>query len=163
MGISIKNSLKGISPKKILLIILGIALGIILLSFGGGITEASEKKVQGNDGEGIYYSEILEDKVEDFLMTVEGIDEVRVFITVDGSKEYEYAKKGGAESYAVDFLIINNKNGEEAAVVREIYPQIRGIAVSCTNGDRATVKEKITTLLSAGLGISVNKINVVGN
>lgn len=161
MGINLKHSLKGFSPGKLVIIGLGLLTGIILLCTGNTISDNTKKETYDNDG--IYYSEILEQKVESFLMTVDGIKDADVFITVDGSKEYEYAKKGGDENYTVDFLIINNGNGEEAAIIKEIYPQIRGIAVSCTNGNKASVKEKVTTLLSSALGIPVNKIKVVGN
>jgi len=108
----------------------------------------------------IYYSEYMEKKISDFLKGVKGIKDVEVFVTVDGGNEYEYAQKGNSSGIPTDYLIIDTNGGEEAAVVRQIYSRLRGVGIICTNGDRAEVKEEITSLLSAAHGISSNKIKV---
>ena len=155
--ISIKN-------KKAIVIVIAFVVGIILLLCG---TEYDNKKkitseVTTSVSESILYSESLEKKIEDFLRTVNGINSAEVFVTIDSGNELQYAAKGSSEGNPSDYLIINTDNGEEAAVVRQIYPQVRGIAVSCTNGNNATVKEEVISLLSAALGISTNKISVTG-
>lgn len=151
------------SKRRILLIAAGLAAGILLIAAGSGISGKSDSAASvKSEGAEIYYSDSLQKKLEIFLETVNGIDDVSVFVTLDGGSEYEYAKKGGGEGYAADYLIISGENGEEAAVVREIYPKIRGIAVTCTGGEGAVIKERVTSLLSAALGISANKIEVAG-
>ena len=42
-----------------------------------------------------------------------------------------------------------------------IYPSIRGVAISCTNGDNDEVKNRINKLVSAYLGIPSNRIEIV--
>ena len=158
---NIKNLLSGIGIKKLIIIAICFIVGVMLILMENNSSD-SNVKVSKEDS-GIYYSELLEKRVEAFIETIDGIDEACVFITIDCGTEYEYAKKGGDSDYAVDYLIIKNDSTEEAAVVREIYPLIRGIAVSCTGGENAVVKEKIVGLLSAGLGIPSHKIKVAGN
>ena len=145
--------------RKLLYIIIALIFGIILISVGTKSTSKNNTEVNNNE---LYYSEMLEERIEDFLRSVKGIKDVRVFVTIDGGTEFEYAQKGNNDGFASDYLIVDTKDGEEAAVVRQIYPQIRGIGVSCTNGDNGSVKNEITSLLSAALGISSNKIEVMG-
>lgn len=150
------------NSRKMLYVIIALIIGIVLIGLGN-VSNTSKDKVSEKPENGeLYYSQLLEDRIEDFLKSVNGIKDVRVFVTVDGGTEFEYAQKGNTEGFASDYLIIDTKDGEEAAVVRQIYPQIRGIGVSCTNGDNSTVKKNITSLLSAALGISANKIEVMG-
>ncbi len=109
------------------------------------------------------YAEMVEEKISEFLKTVDGIEVANVFVTVDGGYENEYARKGGGGSNISDYLVTNSGNGTKAAIVRTVYPRIRGVAISCTGGENPRVKEQIVSLISAGLGIGANKIDVVGS
>lgn len=104
------------------------------------------------------YIESLEKKIEDFLLTVEGIRRVNVIITLDTSSEKVYAQNQST----LDIITINSSGGESPVYVTEIYPTVRGIAISCTNGDNADMRIKLTKLISAYLGISSNRIEIVG-
>ena len=63
---------------------------------------------------------------------------------------------------ASDYIILKNNNEEEAVMLREIYPRVRGIAVVCTGGDLPRIRETVTDLLSAAIGIPASKIQVAG-
>ena len=156
---AIKKKLLKIS-KKNLLLISGLTIGVFLIAFGSGIGNKSTDDPSCQNITGESYSDALEIKLEEFLKRTEGIYDVDVFVTVDGGSENEYVKKGN--SYGEDYLVIKNSEGEEAAIVREIYPKVRGVAVICTGGEDPSVQEKVTQLLSAALGISTNKIEVAG-
>ena len=147
--------------RKLLYIIIALIFGIILISVGT-MSSSKDNNTEDKNNNELNYSEVLEERIEGFLKSVKGIKDVRVFVTIDGGTEFEYAQKGNSDGFASDYLIVDTKDGEEAAVVRQIYPQIRGIGVSCTNGDNGSVKNEITSLLSAALGISANKIEVTG-
>ena len=63
---------------------------------------------------------------------------------------------------ASDYIILKNNNEEEAVMLREIYPRVRGIAIVCTGGDLPRIRETVTDLLSAAIGIPASKIQVAG-
>lgn len=152
------------SNKKIWIIVVGLAVGLGLITWGSGVTSVdseSEKEVKKEMSE-ISYADKMEEKLEGFLGSIDEIESVRVFLTYDGGNEYEYAEKGKNGEGAADYLIIKNDDGEEAAIIKEIYPKIRGVAIVCTGGNSPTVKEKVTELVSAALGIPTNKISVAG-
>ncbi len=157
------NNNRIIKDKKMMLLIIpAFIIGVVLIIFGSSGTNEKTLSENTRSNDGIDYSSVIEEKIEAFLGSVEGIDFVKVFVTVDGGNELELAEIGGADGYASDYLVIDRGNEEEAAVVREVYPQIRGIAVACTGGNSPAVQKTITDLLSAALGISTNNIMVAG-
>jgi len=128
------------------LAIIGILL-ILLSSF-----DFSYKK--HNDNFSSLYTEMLENKIEDFLKKVEGIKEVKAIVTLDTSEEKVYAQN----SSGLDYILTND--GSPISIT-EIYPTVRGVAIACTNGDSDKIKMKITEIISAYLGISSNRIKIV--
>ncbi len=103
------------------------------------------------------YTSQLEKKIEDFLLSINGIKKARVVVTLDTSNEHVYAQNQST----YDFLTINSNNGESPVHITDIYPTVRGIAISCTDGDNNEVRMRITKLISAYLGISSNRIEIV--
>lgn len=154
------HNLSFLRGKRGIVIIISLVIGVLLLLLDSKTENKTDSKNEYDNDREIYYSEYMEKKIADFLMEVKGINNVQVFVTVDGGNEYEYAQKGYDNGVPADYLIIDTDGGEEPAVIRQIYSRLRGVGVICTNGDHAEVKEEITTLLSAALGISSNKIKV---
>jgi len=88
---------------------------------------------------------------------VDGITEATVFLTLDCSTEYVYS-----EDSASDFLILSGSDGEQAVMLYEISPRVRGVAVVCTGGDLPRIRETVTELLAAALDLPANRIKVAG-
>ena len=153
-----KNGRKNIFPKKGAAFAVLAAVGIILILlpgfFGGGEDDGAGYTDVG------FYTEYLESRICELCKSINGITEATVFLTLDCSSEYVYEKEndGGAS----DFLILSGSGGESAVMLYEIYPRFRGIAVVCTGGDLPRIRESVTSLLSAALGISSGKIKVAG-
>lgn len=149
------DKLKKIDKSKIIIIVLG-ALGLLLIllstKLGGGDKTKEEYTDLG------FYTEYLENKIVNICKKIKGISEAEVFLTLDCSSEY-VCKDDGAS----DLLILTDVNGKNTVKLCEIYPKVRGIAVVCTGGDEAYIKEKIVELLSAALGLPSNKIKVAGS
>lgn len=103
------------------------------------------------------YTTQLENKIENFLLSINGIKKARVVVTLDTSCEHVYAQNQST----YDFLTINSNNSESPVHITDIYPTVRGIAISCTDGDNSEVRMRITKLISAYLGISSNRIEIV--
>ncbi len=143
------------------------ALGIVLLTFDRLPFAQQEKK---NDADPYYkvsfYTENLEKRIKELCRSCDGAGDVHVLLTLDSGSEYVYAsdveqkKEGESGSVTREYLIVSTSSGDEPVKVTEIYPRIRGVAVVCSGGDRPEVREKITSLLSAALGIPTNRIRV---
>ena len=120
------------------------------------IESASDLETRNN----VYNSHLYIETFDKLLVieSIDGVDEAVVFLTLDCSSEYVYRDDG-----ASDFLILSGGDGEEAVRLCEIYPRVRGIAVVCTGGELARIKETVTELLSAALGLPYNKIKVAGS
>lgn len=141
----------------------GVLLGIILLLWSNRIPQ--EKPASASEYTVQYYTEILEQRITDLCTSISGIQEATVLLTLESGSEYVYAQNtaaSGQDTGAWDYVIIQQGEGEEAVMVTEIYPKVRGVAVVCTGGDSSAVRQTITELLSASLGISSNRIRVAG-
>ena len=126
-----------------------VIIGTILIIFSS--FDFSDKK----ESLPTLYTEALEEKIENFLKTVEGVNKAEVILTLDTSNESVYAKNASG----LDYILTND--GKPISIT-EIYPTVRGVAIACTGGDRDDIKIKITELISAYLGISSNRIKIVG-
>lgn len=136
-----------------------MSCGILLLVFSGKINSSSDKDLEpAQEYTDIgFYTGYLENRIAELCRSVEGIQEASVFLTLDCSSEYVYSEDG-----ASDFLILSGSDGEQAVVLCEIYPKVRGVAVVCTGGDLPRIRETVTELLAASLGLPVSKIKVAG-
>ena len=60
-----------------------------------------------------------------------------------------------------DIVVVGEaENGEEAVVIRTVYPRYRGALVVCQGGDRADVKLAVTEAVAALTGLSADRITV---
>lgn len=149
-----RQETRGITNKNRIILIATAAAGLVLLIFGGIFTGGDDPKTAEYTDLG-FYTEYLEDRIRRLCTSVSGVDEAEVFLTIDCSSEYIYTEGG-------DYLILSGDSGEEAVMLCEIYPRVRGIAVVCTDGDSPSVKSTLTSLLSAALDLPSNKIMVAG-
>ena len=134
----------------IALMVLGTSL-ILFSSFKSKISVKNDNEISEAE-----YVKALEEKLEKFLLSVDGIHNVNVIITLDTSREKVYE----GNNSSISLIGNSTQNGQQDASV-EIYPYVRGVAVSCTNGENDYVKNKLTRLISAYLGIPTNRIEIV--
>ena len=141
--------------------ILGVLLILLPRLLPSGETQGTER---GESVDPVYYSEMLEEKIQRLILRLDGIDEAAVLLTLDGTGEYVYAQNTSVsdQGRTGDYLVIRENGNDKTVLVSEIYPRIRGVAVVCTGGDTVQVQKKITELLSAALGISSGRITVSG-
>ena len=134
-----------------IIIISFVLVGILLIVLGS--LNLNNKNME-KDFSATTYTRELEKKIESFLKEVEGINKVRVILTLDCSYEQVYAKNNSSYDYII------TSNGELVEIT-EIFPIVRGVAIACTNGNDDLVRMKITDLISSYLGISSNRIKIV--
>ena len=135
----------------IALAVVGVAL-ILLGGFAGGGEEKTDEYREAG-----FYTAYLEERIASLCTSVDGVEEASVFLTLDCSSEYIYGEDG-----ASDYLILTGAGGEEAVLLQEIYPKVRGVAVVCTGGDLPRIRETVTELLAAALDLPTHKIRVAG-
>jgi len=151
----LKEMIKLDKSKLIILIMALTGISLILISSLGGKEKELDTVEYTEVG---FYTSYLEGRITDLCNSIYGVSDTKVFLTLDTSSEYVYQGDGVS-----DFLILSGDGGETAVKLCEIYPRVRGIAVVCGGGDIPRVKEAITELLSAALGLPTNKIKVAGS
>ena len=152
----IRDRMKG---KQGLVVILGIA-GAILLFIGsfGSAEKKDQVKIEFLYDE---YEKTLENKLEEFCACVDGIENVKVFVSLDVSEETVYAQNSSVSTSqsTYEYLLFG---ADSALPIYEIMPKIRGVAIACDGGNDAYTQKVVTELISSALGIPTNKIKVVG-
>ena len=54
----------------------------------------------------------------------------------------------------------DGENGESPVLIKEFYPEIKGVAVVCSGADNTVVRENVINCISSLYGISTAKISV---
>ncbi len=127
----------------------------------------------------IEYAAYLEDALEQFLSTVDGVGKVKVMITLeDGGetlveKDLATARKGttqvdaGGSQNTTDITqeestVYTEEKDGDAPFIRQIkYPRVAGVVVSAQGGGDAATAQKITKAIQALFGIEAHKIIIV--
>lgn len=162
------------NPK--ILVIFGISI-IVLIMLTSFIEFPSkdEEEVKLNAD---IYAEQLEDKLEETIVSVNG-GSANVIVTLETGIEYIYASQVKSDESVKEnadtknsqtdgskdesYVIITDQDGkEQALVVTEIMPKIKGVVVSCSGGDNEYVSAKITSVITTALNISEDMVCVVG-
>ena len=87
-------------------------------------------------------------------------------ITLKNSNESVFAKniqqnsENGNYSSQSEYVLDNGQNGETPVLIKEFFPEIKGVAVVCSGADSIAVREEIIKCISSLYGISSAKISV---
>lgn len=112
------------------------------------------------------YCQETERRLEDFLETIDGAGNVRVYLTVGTDQRYVYAREeklSRSENKTEEeekYVMIGGGNGKNALIETVEVPEITGAVIACTGCDSPVVTERIYRAVSAALGISSGKIFV---
>ena len=159
----IRNRIKkgtGGDRRPLLIVALGL-LGMLLLLFSGG-GGRTEKKTAPPDLTAS--QEATERQLTALLKTVAGVGRVKVAVTVDRLQANVYTvnteQTSEPERAQRSEKDVFTETGSDTGglVLYTVTPVIRGVAVSCEGGGSATVRQEVTRLVAAALGISANKI-----
>ncbi len=134
---------KNMKGKWTLLLLLGAGLLLLLVGGTGGEVSAT-----GTDSEA--YRAALTEEVERLCSEVEGVGALRVLLTLEAGEHSVFAEKDGG--YIT--------SGGKGLLVEVRPPRVAGVAVVCAGGGDPAVREALTELLSAALGIGSHKIKI---
>lgn len=145
---------KEIGIKKIVLAVMGVALGATLMlagNFGGNKSESRTEEEDATRAE--VYRVQTEDRVRALCESVKGVDGVRVMVTLSGGYRTEYAEDARGECLTV------GSGSSERAVIRSVgAPEIVGVGIVCRGAEDPEIQKTLTELVASSLGIGANRV-----
>ncbi len=148
-------------------LIAALLLGLALIVFSDNNESGTETETQSFFDESMY-EESLEERLKEIVEEIDGVGEVRVMLTLEGSALYTYATdtsqdtkaEGDSKRESTIVLSANGSNSKEAVVRGYTLPEIKGAAIVCSKKLTPTLQSKVIGVASAALGISTSKIYV---
>ncbi len=170
-----KINLKNLNRGKIVLL---IAAGIILIVFSYFDSESQPVEtpeeivtaVNATD-----YAKEMEEKVEKIINSMKGVSQAHAVITLKESEEavvkedveeqqktqQEESRVETDRSVSTKTVILSKDGSDEPYVIKEICPNVRGIAVTAKGVSDVQVKQEIINMLSALFDVPVHKITII--
>lgn len=175
---AITDFLKKITGGKKLAII-GI-IGIALIGLSSFFPSGTKEKTEAVGTQSITAEEYraeLQEQIKEIVEGLTGDKNSRVIITLETGIRREYAgetedsssEKSDENGSDVSsdkkkkaITVKTSDGSEEALIVTEYMPQIRGVAIVCNTGGSAQLKEAITGAVTAALGITSKRVYIGG-
>ena len=125
------------------------------------------------------YAAYLEDALEQFLSTVDGVGKVQVMVTLEDGGETFVEKdlvtvregttevdSGGSRNTTdlseTEATVYRKAKDGDTPFVRQVkYPKVAGVVVSAQGGENAAIVQKITKAIQALFGLEAHKIIIV--
>ena len=158
-----------------------IFVGVILLAVSFIPKKSTTKAVSSKIYTSEQYITDTEQKLKGIICEMLGTKDVSVMITLNNSVENIFAdstkintditeNSGGGDSKTEQsdskenqyIIITDEKGNEQALVVTQVMPQIRGVVVVCANGNNTVIKEMVRSAVVTVLDISSKKVCVTG-
>lgn len=154
------------------------ALGIALIFLSGFFEPKVAETAAVTHSTGQQYSEQLEQKIGNIVCGITGDKKVKVAVTLESGSEYVYANNTNKstdlatteageqtttkqnDSTKEEYIIINSGNGEQALVVTERLPKIKGVVIVADGVDDEQTRQSIITAVTTVLDISSRKVYV---
>ena len=149
--------------RKPWIVLLGAALGVLLLLFGGSThlfegTEESRTPSLTQQEELSSYQSYLEERVEEICESVVGVGNVSAIVTLAGGFESVYATEMHGEDE--DYVILGSGSTASGLLLWQKAPQIVGIGIVCNGAQSESVHNELILLVSASFGVPTNRIYV---
>ncbi len=166
------------NPRLLIVIGLGGILLIFVSSFFGEKDNSAEKSNQSSvTYTAEQYCEKLQKDIKNIVIGITGDKNPTVVITLESGIKYSYASADetdvsssvgsvtdqSSESKKQSYITIKTADGgEQALVVTEIMPEVRGVAIICDGGGNETTAEKIKNAVTAALNITSKRVYISG-
>ena len=105
------------------------------------------------------YEEELEQKLKEIISRIQGVGDVTVMLTIEGTETKIYASDTSESDSKTESetVVIGSK---EALLQAIKYPEVRGVLVVCSGGDKPLIQEKVVNAVSTVLDIPTSKVYV---
>lgn len=154
------------SPKPAIYIAAAAVLTLMLFAMRPSGDKEQTEAVLTPAPEAAVFSENFEEQLEkrlcEIISEIQGVSNVSVMVTVEGTEEKVYVsdKSGSEEKYQSETVVLGSK---EALLQSVRYPEIKGVLVVCGGGAKPSVKEKVVNAVSAVLDIPASKVYVTNS
>ena len=163
---------------KVLIIggIIGIALIYLSTLFGSKDNAEAPKSTETSISVEQYRKQ-LERDVCNMVEDITGSKKVTAVVTLESGIRYSYADvkeetasdKTGNETKSSDteikegYITVKTADGgEQALLITEQMPEIRGVAIVCEGGDNEVINEKIKNTVTAAFNITSKRVYICG-
>lgn len=147
-----------------------IGAGLLLWPGLGGSSSRRENR-ETRDSQAGWDIQAVQREMEEILGAMSGVGQVKVMLTVDSDGERHLAQDtqlsySGATAAPEDYsrrsetVLVDGTEGDEAVVVRTMYPTYRGALVVCQGGGSAEVRLAVTEAVSALTGLPSARVTV---
>lgn len=159
------------------LVIIGI-VGILLIGVSSFLPKKAEQtEIPNSSLDTEEYRTALEKQIRELVVGLTGDKKAKVIITLETGIRREYAgetedsvsEKSDEQGSNVStdkkekaIKVKTSDGSEEALVITEYMPQIRGVAIVCDTGGSEAIKEAITGAVTAALGITSKRVYIGG-
>ena len=136
--------------------------GILLLLSSVRPTKVQDATV--DELQHMVYTEFLESTLEETLEDVEGVSNVKTMITLDSGVEYIPAyetEKGDATAGKQNVIVLKKKEGEEAFVLKERLPTIKGVLIVAEGVGNIETERNIIEAVKTVFDISAGRVKVL--
>lgn len=144
-----------------------VLIGVLMIIFSDDNDETNEASLPTVFDEKAY-EENLEKRLKTIVEEIEGVGEVSVMVTLEGSALYSYATDvtssteadGDSKRESTIVLQSGASSSKEAVISGYELPKVKGAAVVSSNRLTETLRAKVIGVVSAALGVSSAKICV---
>ena len=131
---------------------------VLMITFGNGTGEKSEKvqtsQTTAND----------EERLSAILSQIDGAGAVDVMITYYGTAEKDIAYETKTNSVGRDERSEESEDkravmtGSEPMVIKETYPEVKGVIIAAQGADKAYVRQAISQAVTAVLDVPAHRV-----
>lgn len=154
-------------PKKdqlLILILVGLLLAVIAMPTG---EKKKEKGTEALEEEMTFsgeYEERMEQKLEEILCRVEGMGNVKVMLTFEGTGQKTVEKDNILEETKTQEETVYEEQGNSIKtpyVTSQTNPKVSGVLVIAQGGGNSRIKQEILEAAQALFGVEAHKIKIM--
>lgn len=146
------------NSKPVIIIIVGVLLMAGILLSDKIFCNNSGDEYVVSESERSDYCEIIEEKLNQLISSIDGAGRCKVMVTLEAGEENIFAKN--INDSKSEYVVIKTSSDEGGLLLKIVQPKIRGVAVVCDGGEKFTVKNDITNAVCAVLGISSTRVSI---
>lgn len=161
--------LKNLKHKQIIIpLFLGVVVCLVYFSFLSPTkSDTTTEDSTAQSSSAMEYVDMLENKLSNVLSNISGVGDCDVIITLESGFDYVYATdtetkttiSGSNQTTTTTETVILVSN--EPVVVKEIYPNIKGVVVVANGADDFTIKMNILSAVETVLEVDRNNITIL--
>jgi stage III sporulation protein AG len=154
------------TDKKLFIIVLAGIVGVVLLVLSELLPEENKDEPKPEKisvaSETNNYEAELENRLTELIESINGAGKTKVMLTVDCGDENVYATENKTDNgkNETEYVLVETDGNNSGMLLKVWMPEIRGVAIVCQGADSAKVREEITGVVTAVLGISTNRVNI---